>query len=285
MLPGRQTRDRVLLFLLSIPGFYLIIFVLDFSQHLVFSACTVAAAAAAAVEARRLTSAALDGPRRPWVVVGAASLPAAAYLEAVSLVPMGSVEAWLAALVIASLAGVMLPTNQARLETSLARAAGSLLVLVYPGWLLSFVVRTTAVGHPQTALLLLICVVYGNDSLAWLGGRLTGSATRLGLLASPRKTLTGYLAGIGGSVAATFLIRCIWRSQIVATWGAVVGFGVALGMAAAAGDLAESALKRAAAVKDSGVAIPGRGGILDSIDSVLFAAPVFYYLYPLIEAA
>jgi phosphatidate cytidylyltransferase len=66
------------------------------------------------------------------------------------------------------------------------------------------------------------------------------------------------------------------------TPGSRVVFGAIAGMVVIIGDLVESALKRSAAAKDSGTLIPGRGGILDSIDSPIFLAPAFYYLYRLL---
>src|SRR4029077_3339756 len=97
---------------------------------------------------------------------------------------------------------------------------------------------------------------------------------------SPSKTYAGLLGGLAAStpVAAGTLL-----SLGAAPLGAVI-LGLVAGLAAQAGDLAESMLKRAAGAKDSGSLIPGHGGILDRIDSFLFAAPVVA-LYVLLVSA
>jgi phosphatidate cytidylyltransferase len=93
---------------------------------------------------------------------------------------------------------------------------------------------------------------------------------------SPKKTIEG---AIGGLVVAPLVLVAIahwWlpRLALPLVWGA----GLAIVVAGIAGDLFESAMKRAAGVKDSGTLIPGHGGVLDRIDALLFVAPLFYLL-------
>ncbi|MFW6312729.1 MAG: phosphatidate cytidylyltransferase, partial [Spirochaetota bacterium] len=95
---------------------------------------------------------------------------------------------------------------------------------------------------------------------------------------SPNKTLVGFFGGLATAVATILAARLLFPQQIPGSVGSLVLVGLAVGLATSFGDLVESALKRGATRKDSGSLIPGRGGILDSIDSVLYAAPVFYYL-------
>jgi len=118
-------------------------------------------------------------------------------------------------------------------------------------------------------ILVLLAGVWAFDSGAYLVGRAVGRRPFFPWI-SPLKTLEGVL---GGLVTATLGVGTVLVISGEPWWEAIV-LGPLLGVAAQAGDLAESLLKRAAGAKDSGRLIPGHGGVLDRVDSVLFAAPV-----------
>jgi phosphatidate cytidylyltransferase len=148
--------------------------------------------------------------------------------------------------------------------------------------LLGFILHLarTAPGLPEGAVLeplgpergwivLLVLGVWSYDTGAYLVGRQFGRHRFLRHI-SPQKTLEGLA---GGLIATTIVLALLLAGLGQAPAGALV-LGPLLGLAAQAGDLAESMLKRAAGAKDSGTLIPGHGGILDRIDSFLFAGPV-----------
>jgi phosphatidate cytidylyltransferase len=148
--------------------------------------------------------------------------------------------------------------------------------------MLSFVVRLghAAPGLPAGAplewlgpergwILLLLLAVWSYDTGAYLVGRRFGR-TRFLTHLSPSKTIEGLIGGVvATTVAVGLLLYGLGQNPVHA---AVLGPLAAL--AAQAGDLAESTIKRAAGARDSGTLIPGHGGILDRVDSFLFAAPV-----------
>ena len=124
-------------------------------------------------------------------------------------------------------------------------------------------------GAARGWVLLLILGVWSFDTGAFLVGRQIGRHKFLTHL-SPSKSIEGV---IGGLVATTIVTALMLAGLGQQPAGALI-LGPVLGIAAQAGDLAESMLKRAAGAKDSGTLIPGHGGILDRIDSFLFAGPV-----------
>ena len=127
-------------------------------------------------------------------------------------------------------------------------------------------------GGPMAVFLLMLTVMV-SDTAQYYTGRAFGRRP-LAPRISPKKTLEG---AAGGFVFGTLLFVVVgkwWLPQLSAPIRALVGVAiVALGIA---GDLFESLLKRRAGVKDSSALIPGHGGVLDRIDALLFAAPVYY---------
>ena len=124
-------------------------------------------------------------------------------------------------------------------------------------------------GSGAAWALTLVLVVWGYDTGAYLTGSLIGRRRMLDHI-SPSKTVEGLAGGLVLATLAAGLGAVLIGLE---PWHPLV-IGPVVGLAAQAGDLAESMLKRAAGRKDSGSLVPGHGGILDRIDSFLFAAPV-----------
>ena len=151
--------------------------------------------------------------------------------------------------------------------------------------LLGFVARLTAAGAPVDGnailgflganrgwILALVLVVWAFDTAAYFTGRRFGRHPFMAHI-SPSKTQEGV---VGGLVAAA-IVGALLVAGFGRPWPAGLLLGLLVGAAAQAGDLAESMLKRAAGAKESGTLIPGHGGVLDRVDSFLFAAPVAYF--------
>jgi phosphatidate cytidylyltransferase len=127
----------------------------------------------------------------------------------------------------------------------------------------------------REGVLAIIATVAASDTFQFYSGRAFGRRP-LAPTISPKKTIEGAIGGLALAPLALVVLARWWLPQLppVAVW--VAGLGIVV--AGIAGDLFESALKRAAEVKDSGTLIPGHGGVLDRIDALLFAAPLFYLL-------
>jgi len=119
---------------------------------------------------------------------------------------------------------------------------------------------------------ILLVIIWASDSGAYFVGSKWGK-TKLIPAVSPNKTVEGAIGGlIAGIAGASFW----WFSGIFSIFQCL-SFGILISLAGMAGDLFESLIKRSGGVKDSGNLFPGHGGMLDRIDSLLFAAPVWYY--------
>jgi len=243
---------------------------------------------------------------RPWIVAIIAVATAIAAYEAFALLTAAGYSslAWFGtafavALVLdAALAPVIDPNGSLLLAVgTILAAAGAFLrrdprdglptkfATVFGAWyasLLSFVIRLgdRAPDVPDSSplgwlsadqgwILLLVLGVWAYDTGAYFAGRRFGRRKFLSHI-SPSKTYAGL---VGGIVAAT-VVTALMLGGLGQGWTGALLLGPLVSFAAQAGDLAESMLKRAAGAKDSGTLIPGHGGMLDRIDSFLFAAPV-----------
>ena len=121
----------------------------------------------------------------------------------------------------------------------------------------------------QGWILLLVLGVWSYDTGAYLVGRQVGRHKFMTHI-SPAKSIEGLVGGL----VATTVVTSLMLAALGQAWLGGLVLGPILGLAAQAGDLAESMIKRAAGAKDSGTLIPGHGGVLDRIDSFLFAGPV-----------
>lgn len=151
--------------------------------------------------------------------------------------------------------------------------AASMLAPVYIGLSLGTLVAVYVFGG-RGAVLLLMATIVVSDTAQYYAGRLLGHRPLAPAL-SPKKTIEGAIGGF--VVAPIFLVVAAYYLLPAATNQlALAGIGLALVAAGIAGDLFESTLKRAAGQKDSSALIPGHGGVLDRIDALLFASPIFY---------
>lgn len=120
-----------------------------------------------------------------------------------------------------------------------------------------------------------------GDSAAYYAGRGFGRH-KLAVVVSPNKSWEGAVASVAASVAFGLLYLRYFMPRV--PWWEVAGMAVLGNIAGQFGDLAESAIKRGAGVKDSGSLLPGHGGVLDRVDSSLFALPVVYLLFSLVRS-
>lgn len=216
---------------------------------------------------------------RLWVAASAALLTLA--FAADQAVPASGVPALHVVLLALVVAGGALALSTPPDQSTLGRAAVAVMAPVYTGIPLGAIagLRVTDGPRPLMFLLLIIAV---SDTAQYYTGRTLGRR-KLAPVVSPGKTVEG---AVGGLVAAG-LVSGIAGPHLLeglpVAAAAFVALGVVLSLAGIVGDLFESLLKRGVGVKDSSSLIPGHGGVLDRVDSYLFAGPVFYLFLVLVR--
>ena len=167
------------------------------------------------------------------------------------------------------------------IERAPERIAATLFGVIYLGFTLSFCVMLRAMPNGLEWICLGLGVVWLGDTGAYLGGRAIGRH-KLHERVSPKKTWEGAITGLLTSIAAALLLRAafdfldVWEGKELRATDCIA-VGIVGGLLGQLGDLAESLLKRAVGVKDSGTMFPGHGGMLDRIDALLFALPGVYF--------
>ncbi len=158
--------------------------------------------------------------------------------------------------------------------------SSTLTAVFYPTALLTYLVdlrveAVAALGENSAFWLTLsvFVLVWASDTVAYYVGRSVGR-TPLAPEISPKKTWEG---AVGGAVGAVIVALGLWKLSLVSVgWIDCVALGLICGTVGQLGDLAESRIKRAAGVKDSGTILPGHGGLLDRLDAMIIAVPVAY---------
>jgi len=255
--------------LVMVPLFLIVVF-LGREATIIFLALV---ALVAFKEFARGTGLYLDWGMSATVAAGMLAVSAAVYVEDPTYHRLGWLGTFLAMPVYVVALILIVPIVRDRTRGQLQSMALATIGFVYIGWMfahLSYLVNSPdAYGY----LMFLVLAVEINDIAAYVSGKLFGRrALRPNI--SPRKTVAGALGGLVVSLALPFACRFalphFTNAELVLT-GMIVGIGGQLG------DLSISVIKRDLGVKDMGALIPGHGGILDRVDSLIFVAPLFFH--------
>lgn len=152
--------------------------------------------------------------------------------------------------------------------------AAYLFGVLYVGLLLGYYALLRNLEHGVALVFFVIIVTWLSDTGGFFIGKPFGKH-QLAPTLSPNKTVEGLLGGIVFSVIGAIISQLTFTPFF--SFSQCVMLGVGLALLGALGDLAESAIKRSVRVKDSGTIIPGHGGVLDRVDSLLFTGPAMYY--------
>lgn len=288
--------SRLLIFFVGIPVIIGLVYIRAYN-HLALHIALCFASFLAADELYSIFSARMKLAPRPLVIFCSVLLPVVAGVQ--SILPSFGITMQLGqeiityALIFSFLIILSYEVFTARtFEDSNQRLSGSLFIVIYSGYLLTFISRMTVfsqiINDTESVTVtknvsvqfisIFLLMVFICDSFAWLFGILFGKNNRGYVKASPNKSIVGFIGGIFGSILAGVLGYFIWPDVFHGSIIKILIIGLIISLSAIIGDLVESIFKRSSDFKDSGHIIPGRGGILDSIDSILMSAPVYYLL-------
>ena len=266
---------RILLFVIVLP-LLLAVAMWDWAYHLPLALVALGITALGAGETASLlrSKGLVMNPYLPYAL--GTLFPTLAYLENAHLLTTDQSFVLVSLVLVAILVRQIFANTEQNLQPVLGKVAGIVFTLVYPGFFVYYILKIDSLPDSWLLLPIYLLATFGNDAWAWMFGSLFGKNSRKPFLVSPSKSLVGFAGGIAASflvlVAAFFWFPGLLGHNLVL----VLGLALVLALTTIVGDLFESSLKRSAGVKDSGTIIPGRGGVLDSIDSLLFSAPVFY---------
>ena len=249
---------RIYTVILLIPLLYLAI---RFLPPLVFTGIVAVIGVAALYEFYALC---FGDTRAPWKV--GAGLTVCAALIAGPLTPGIVTPALLFGLMAILSVPLFIDTP---LRDSLKHSSFTVTGLLYIGLTLSYLVMTRLLPEGEWLIIFLLLVTWAGDTGAYYVGTLCGQRP-LAPRISPKKTTEGLIGGLAFATVAAWFLPALSSLDCMMLALLLTGAGLW-------GDLAESAIKRSAGVKDSGGLLPGHGGMLDRIDSLLFTAPAFYY--------
>ncbi|HQK33877.1 MAG TPA: phosphatidate cytidylyltransferase [Spirochaetales bacterium] len=274
---------RLLLFFIGVPG---IIAAALFFPHFLYAPLAAIILLFSGGSAYELSSL-LQLPKKPFYhilsVLCGIIPPLSAYLTGLFLstenaglliIGISSIASMILFFAIASM--IVFTRNKDSIDYILSNIKYFLFIIIYPGLLSAMLIALLTYKLADFIILWFAAIVFANDSFAWLIGITLGKHRGI-FVVSSNKSLEGFIAGLAGSIIAAIIIPAITPIHTVFSfplWSlALLGFFCAI--SAVIGDLFESALKRNANIKDSGTSIPGRGGFLDSFDSILATVPTF----------
>ena len=271
--------QRLLVFFIGIP-LIILITTAEFCNHLLLHIVIIAVSIIATMELHKMVKSRSSVQPLPFVMFLTLLIPLITYLTVVFGWSPHVISLTFIATFLLVMAKEILGYDKetASFEKSIQRISSSFFIIFYCGYLISFVSRMTGWKHASVLISSFLMLVFLSDSTAWLFGMLFGKNNKNIFKASPNKSIAGYVGGFAGPLLLGFLgwkfIPYLSGQSLAAIL--VIAFFAAL--TSIIGDLVESVIKRAANFKDSGHIIPGRGGLLDSIDSILFSAPLFFLL-------
>jgi len=281
---NKKILQRLLIFFIGIPGITALVILLPQANHLALNITVILVSSLGAVEFALM----LKAKGFPVYPAEAAILGSLYPLTTTLVVSFETNNEITQYLFILGASWVLISEifyHKSREDFSLVvnRLSAAFSVMIYPGLLLGWIITMSTLPNSTCVIMAFFLTVMVNDSLAWVTGMLFGKNNKGIFSVSPNKSVAGYIGGMSASIGVCCFFAYMFPESFVpdhiARLPSAILLGFCSGIAVILGDLAESAIKRGSGVKDSGSIVPGRGGVLDSTDSIALTAPLFYVLY------
>lgn len=268
-----KVAKRLLTFFIGIPFILSLVF-FNFYYSLLLNLATSVASALAANEFYNMLSKKNKLFRKPLIITLSCLLPILNYNFIIFDISLELIP-WIFVFSIFLIMAIESFTNK-EFSFSLEKIAYSTLIIFYCGLLPTFITKLSIFDNSIYILSLFFLLVFLCDSGAWFFGVCFGKNNRGIFAASPNKSIAGFIGGILSCIGTGCIFKAIFPEIVTCSYVQMIIWSAFVAIASVIGDLIESVFKRCADVKDSGNIMPGRGGILDCMDSLLVAAPVFY---------
>lgn len=272
----RKVLQRLLIFFLGVPLIYVLVVCFAQYHHLAMHIFLILLNIVATLELYKMFKTKVAVQSKLPVVFASSLLPVSAMIVSIFSLP-NEIISYTFVICLLFLAAIEIFSAKAdNFEFSILKISSSAFILLYTGYLLTFLGRMSSWKFASEKIIVFLFMVFACDSLAWFFGITMGKTTRGFIAASPNKSLVGFAGGFLGSALVGVLAAYVYPSSFGCSIIRNVILGIVIAFTSILGDLVESVLKRSAQVKDSGSVVLGRGGVLDSIDSIVFSAPIYY---------
>lgn len=269
---------RILLVAIAIPAIFAIVLFLDMWHFIGINTLVIVFSGLGAMEMAGIISGRLHKVHRSTAFVIGIILPLAAYISLFPSAPVVLPVFFLFLALFLILVYEVFNKSDADVKVTIQRVAAYGLILIYPGLFAAAIVYLADLPQARIMIAMFLTMVFVNDSFAYVFGMLFGKNNRNIFSISPNKSIAGFIGGLAGTAGTAFVYSALFPGLFPLPLAGPLLTAAVVFLTGTSGDLVESALKRAVGVKDSGTLIPGRGGVLDSIDSILFSAPFFVFV-------
>lgn len=262
---------RILTTVIGVPAIAALIFLLPYYNHLAFCVLIFVCSILGSLEMGKL----LFNKKKLYYALPAI-LPVVEYFSCLYSIKLPLTEMIFVLMGLAFISIETFTGSKDDFESSLIKASKRLLLILYPGYLITFAVKILSFnlgrnGGYYFAYMLLL--VFSTDIFAYVFGMLFGRNSKFRLKVSPKKSLVGFIGGFVSANIVAIVLGRLWFDNVSVLF--FVALGALVSLCAIFGDLTESMFKRSAKIKDSSNLIPGRGGMLDCLDSIVFTLPIF----------